>query len=150
MSATIMKKTNHRGFSLLELLIVVAIILIITTLAVPSFLRSRMAANESAAISNLKQVNVAQNIYLVTHQGFGGLSDLVDEGLLDDRFASEKISGYELGMDISVDGLNYVASAAAISDTTGRFDYYTTPDYVVRYSTSADRAPDGEAGFPVQ
>lgn len=144
------ERTGNGGFSLLELLIVVAIILIIATLALPSFLRSRMSANESAAVSNLRQVNVAQNIYLIAHQSFGPLDQLVDKGLLDDRYDSGNMSGYALGVAISPDGLNYVVTAAAVSETTGRYDYYTTPDYVVRYSTTADRAPDGEAGAPVQ
>src|SRR5207253_8585759 len=51
---------NNRGFSLLELLIVVAIILIIATIAIPSMLRSRQAANESHAIANLRTLNTAE------------------------------------------------------------------------------------------
>src|SRR6266508_2188865 len=49
-----------RGFSLLELLIVVAIILIIATIAIPSLLKSRQAANESAAVSNVRNLNTAE------------------------------------------------------------------------------------------
>src|SRR5260370_42580416 len=52
-----------RGFSLIELLIVVAIILIIAAIAIPSFLHSRMAANESAAAASLRTLNTAQISY---------------------------------------------------------------------------------------
>src|ERR1035438_2590337 len=52
-----------KGFSLIELLIVVAIILVIAAIAVPSFLRSRMAANESAAVGALRTLNTAQISY---------------------------------------------------------------------------------------
>ena len=52
-----------RGFSLIEVLVVVAIILIIAAIAVPSFLRSRMAANESAAAASIRTLNSAQISY---------------------------------------------------------------------------------------
>ncbi len=52
-----------KGFSLIELLIVVAIILIIAAIAVPSFLRSRLAANESAAVAAVRTLNTAQISY---------------------------------------------------------------------------------------
>lgn len=62
---------RNRGFSLLELLIVAAIILIIATIAIPSLLRSRKSANESAAVATLKMVNTAQVTY--SSAGGGGL-----------------------------------------------------------------------------
>ena len=66
-----------KGFSLVELLIVVAIILVIAAIAVPSFLHSRMAANESAAVASLRTLNTAQISYnsaypTVGFAGFGG------------------------------------------------------------------------------
>ena len=58
---------NDTGFSLIELLVVVSIILIIAAIAIPNLLRARMAANESAAAANIKNVRDAQATYIATY-----------------------------------------------------------------------------------
>lgn len=141
---------TERGFSLLELLIVVAIIMIIATIAIPSFLRSRQAAHESAAAASLKNVNVAQNVYLMTNHVFGSLGVLIGDGLLIDGRYATTLSGYNFAVALTPDSLDYVATANAATVEHGRYDYYTTPDYVIRYSTNPLRAPAGMAGQPVR
>src|SRR5262249_24700466 len=68
------------GFSLIELLIVVAIILIIAAIAIPSLLRSRMLANQTAAASALRPINTAQVTYTTTWPQIGFASSLVNLG----------------------------------------------------------------------
>lgn len=58
-------KRKDAGFSLIELLIVVAIILIIAAIAIPSFLRSKMAANESSAVQSVRDINTAEAAYSI-------------------------------------------------------------------------------------
>jgi type IV pilus assembly protein PilA len=57
---------RQEGFSLIELLIVVAIILIIAAIAIPNFLRSKMAANEASAVENVRTITTASVIYSTT------------------------------------------------------------------------------------
>jgi len=96
-----------RGFSLIELLIVVAVILIIAAIAVPSFLRSRLRANEASAVASLRVINTAAVTYSITYSanGFpalltnlGGASPCIASPvtacLIDDNLAQGVKSGY--------------------------------------------------------
>ena len=60
------RKSPYAGFSLIELLIVVAIILIIAAIAIPNFLRSKIAANESSAVASLRTISTAETTYAST------------------------------------------------------------------------------------
>ena len=74
-----MKK--EQGFSLIELLIVVAIIAIIAAIAVPSMLTSRMAANEAGAIEGCRTIGSAEVAYMaVNNQQYTDLQTLVEGG----------------------------------------------------------------------
>ena len=144
---------DNQGFSLLELLIVVAIILIIATIAIPSLLRSRQSAQESAAVAQLRTINTAEVTYLSSNQGaFGSIADLVTQGLLDSRFLGS-VSGYNF--TIAASGPNYTANADPTSTNSGRFGYYSTPDAVIRFATyqggnCSPCYPGSLSGAPVQ
>jgi prepilin-type N-terminal cleavage/methylation domain-containing protein len=72
-------RTRQKGFSLIELLIVVAIILIIAAIAIPNLLRSKMAANEASAVATLRTINTAEVVYSSTYSVpavFGTLAQL--------------------------------------------------------------------------
>jgi prepilin-type N-terminal cleavage/methylation domain-containing protein len=93
-------KGNSRGFSLIELLIVVAIILIIAAIAIPNLLRSQIAANQASAVGSLRTLNTGEITYLSTynvetfalHSG-AQLTDLIEE---DNSLASTRPDSSEV------------------------------------------------------
>ncbi len=135
---------DAKGFSLVELLIVVAIIAIIAAIAVPSLLTSRQASNEAAAIQGLRTCGSAQIAYSATNnQNYATITQLVNGNFLDSRFStasSNAINGFTYASDQTVTG----APASGASPTSfgylatpttglGRYVYGIGPDQVVRY-----------------
>ena len=130
--------------------------IIIATIAIPSLLRSRQAANESAAVANLRTVNTAEVTYLSSAGGnYGSIPELITAGLLDSRF-SGTVSGYTF--TVTAAGSDYTAGALPTSANSGRYGYTSMPDAVVRYSTATTGCggpggncyPTGQSGQPVQ
>jgi prepilin-type N-terminal cleavage/methylation domain-containing protein len=149
-----MKK--QKGFSLIELLIVVAIILIIAAIAIPNLMRSRMAANEASAVGSIRTINTAEVTYATTYPnlGFTGLAQLggaagcvagpgsaclIDEVL---SVAPFQKSGYLFAaLPIAGAGgplVQYVSSATPVNPgTTGQRYFCSDESGVIRFTQAA-------------
>jgi prepilin-type N-terminal cleavage/methylation domain-containing protein len=148
-----MKK--EQGFSLIELLIVVAIIAIIAAIAVPSMLTARMAANESGAIQGCRTIGSAEVAFAATNnQFYTDLDSLVNGNFLDTRFSTgaNGFNGYQYTSAAVTGGVGSGAPPQAfqfVADTnggpTGRYSYGIAPDQVVRYQGPSTDAPAGSS-----
>ena len=150
---------KHKGFSLIELLIVVAIILIIAAIAIPNLLRSRIAANEASAVGSIRTINTSEVTYASTYPnlGFATLGNLggsggsaTGAGLIDAVLASGVKSGYQFATPsagFTPSGCGAGGTTAACStytvtgdpqnSQTGQRHFFSDQSGVIRYDTAA-------------
>jgi type IV pilus assembly protein PilA len=144
--------TKQKGFSLIELLIVVAIILIISAIAIPSYLRSRMQANEASAVGSVRMINTSAVTYSSTYVNVGFPANLADMGvvnpctassttacLLEDSLANGKKSGYSFVWigDGATPSVAYTLNATPLNvGASGQRMFCTDQAGVIRFDPS--------------
>ncbi|MCA1618084.1 MAG: prepilin-type N-terminal cleavage/methylation domain-containing protein [Acidobacteria bacterium] len=143
------------GFSLIELLIVVAIIGIIAALSIPNLLASRRAANEASAISAIRTISSAQEAYRATKgggSGFGNLDVLVEAKMIDSALgtsttADRAKSGYIFSVVTSDSGTAFCAGAAPTSLNAGQRNFSSdTPGVIYQHPVAVGNPPTSTAG----
>ncbi|MGA9040571.1 MAG: prepilin-type N-terminal cleavage/methylation domain-containing protein [Terriglobales bacterium] len=145
--------SKQRGFSLIELLIVVAIILIIAAIAIPNLLRARIAANESSAVGSIRTINTAEVAYQAANPTIGYAANLAILGgsgspcglsatsscFIDNTLAQGSKSGYVFVTTPHNGGAGTVNSTLTVSavpqnwNQTGVRGFCSNEDAVIRY-----------------
>ncbi len=149
---------KQKGFSLIELLIVVAIILIIAAIAIPNLMRAKMSANQASAVGSLRTIVTAETDYEKNYQAVGYSAALIDMAgaygvatdathahLIDTQLGSGTKSGYTVtavATGGAVPTTGFFAKAIPVTvGTTGQLSYCTDESGAIRYQlTGADIA----------
>lgn len=156
--ASTQKGSLTRGFSLVELLVVIAVILIIAAIAIPNFMRSRMRANEGAAAANIRNIITSEVVYSTTYQiGFspslaalGGSGATVDQNnseLIDSVLSSGAKSGYSYSYKVVLkDSAGHVQEYSINADPlnvgqTGVVHFYADQTGVIRRNETGVAGP---------
>ena len=155
-------KRNEAGFSLIELLIVVAVILIIAAIAIPSFMRSKMAANEASAVQTVRDINTAEAAYSIQFGmgystnlsylgGTGTTATTTNALLLDPVVSTGSKDGFSFtyavtGTDASGNPADYSLNGNPIAaGSTGNRWFYSDQTSVIRFNNASPASTNDPA-----
>ena len=147
---------KQKGFSLIELLIVVAIILIIAAIAIPNLMRARMSANESSAVGSVRSINTAEISYNAAYSDVGFTTTLSQLGgpvgactpstttgcFIDSSLSGGVKSGYTFTLALGAAGANVplndysILAAPTVPNQSGTRYFCSFEDAVVRSSSA--------------
>ena len=126
---------RQEGFTLIELMIVVAIIAIIAAIAIPSLLNARKAGNEASAISSLRTLTTVSEQYRTRFQTYptGGLTALQGAGYIDSVLGAGTKSGYDFAYASAANTWSCSATPDTAT-TTGDRGFFVDQSGVIRFT----------------
>lgn len=153
-------RSKQKGFSLIELLIVVAIILIIAAIAIPNLLRAKMAANEASAVGSLRSITTAEVSYSTSYgTGYAPLANLGGANpctasantacLIDQILAGGTKSGYTIATPVpgalgtlAAPNVSFLATAVPVAlGQSGQRSFCTDESGVIRFDPTGVANP---------
>ena len=142
-------KKRKSGFTLMEIMIVLAIVMALLAIAAPGLLRSRVTANETAALTNCRAINNASQLYHINQETYpSSLSDLVEPTsnppYVDSALACGHKQSYEFVYQL-VDADHYTLNANPTSTglLKGRY-FYTDESGIIRFRSDGPAGPNDE------
>jgi type IV pilus assembly protein PilA len=125
---------RERGFSMIELLIVVAIISLIAAIAIPNLRKARQGANSASAVQSLRTITTAQILYERKTKEYGTLAQLAPEGTLDSHLATGSKSNYSFVISVSADKKHFTCDATPIEEVTEMTHFFVDDSTVIRFN----------------
>ena len=140
---------ESKGYSLVEILVVVAIIGVLAALAIPNLVQARKASNESSAIANLKSIGNAEATYLAQKGTYASFSGLTATSLLDSAFSDGCTRNQYVFDEIAATSTDFEFRTKPTFVNNGTRSFNIIGDYVIRQAFDPRTPPSGTNGTPI-